>query len=249
MSSAEILGDIDRPDPLERLDEAATALEGLRGLFASGEPLEQVLRRLADTAAKAIADADAVSITVLEPRMVAATHDELLDIDQVQYDAESGPCLESAETKRPVRAVVGEHLDAWPEFERAAHAHGVRAYLSVPVVLASTEHDELVGALTVYSYTAAAFDPFDEGLMRLFTAGACAAITNAQQWSQTRERVTQLETALVSRAEIDQAKGVLMGAYGCSPEEAFVMLVERSQHQNVKLREVAREVLGSARRT
>jgi AmiR/NasT family two-component response regulator len=49
----------------------------------------------------------------------------------------------------------------------------------------------------------------------------------------------------VSRAVIDQAKGILMAVHKCTPDEAFSMLVERSQHENVKLRDVAKNLLDS----
>lgn len=42
-----------------------------------------------------------------------------------------------------------------------------------------------------------------------------------------------------SRARIEQAKGVLMAAYGISAERAFDILVWRSQETNLKLRDVA----------
>lgn len=42
-----------------------------------------------------------------------------------------------------------------------------------------------------------------------------------------------------SRAEIEQAKGLLMVAYGISADRAFDILVWRSQETNVKVREVA----------
>ncbi|WP_235921246.1 GAF and ANTAR domain-containing protein [Lentzea tibetensis] len=240
----------DRPDPLERLDEATEALAVLRDSFSTEEPLGQALRRLAETATRAIPDADAVTITVMTPeppRTVAASDEQLVDVDEKQYGANRGPCLESARTLQAVRAVVGEHRETWPEFESAAEEHGVRAYLSVPIVLpASGRSDaEHVGSLNIYSYTAAAFDPFDEGLMRLFTTAACATISSADQWQRSREQIKHLETALVSRAVIDQAKGALMAVHACTAEEAFAMLVRRSQHDNVKLREVAQDVLNA----
>ena len=68
--------------------------------------------------------------------------------------------------------------------------------------------------------------------------------------------VTEAETAEVqsavneaiadivdSRAAIEQAKGVLMLAYGISAERAFDVLVWRSQETNVKVRELARRLL------
>jgi AmiR/NasT family two-component response regulator len=48
-----------------------------------------------------------------------------------------------------------------------------------------------------------------------------------------------LERALVSRAVIDQARGMVMALAPCSGERAWDLLVNVSQHCNVKLRDVA----------
>jgi hypothetical protein len=52
-----------------------------------------------------------------------------------------------------------------------------------------------------------------------------------------------LATALTSRAEIEQAKGVLMARHGVLAEDAFQMLARESQNTNTKLRNVAHSVL------
>jgi ANTAR domain len=243
----------DRPDVVARLDETAEALEVLRDAFTGEESLDVALQRLAETAARAIPDTDAVTVSVVtsaQPRTAAATDSRLIEVDEEQHNAGRGPCFESAHTLRPVRAVVGEHLDEWPEFETAAARHGIRAYLSVPAVLPSTEAagEAHVGTLNIYSYTVTAFDPFDEGLMRLFTTAASATITGAHRWQRSREQIAHLEQAITSRAVIDQAKGVLMAVHSCTADEAFRMLVDRSQHKNVKLRDVARNLLDTVTR-
>ena len=116
--------------------------------------------------------------------------------------------------------------------------------MSVPLLVGGLdEEQELVGSLNVYSYTASAFDPFDEGLMRLYTVAAGQAITNAGRWQRSRETVTQLEQALTSRTDIDMAKGALMALHGCDPDEAFARLVDESQRHNIKLRDVALELI------
>ena len=43
--------------------------------------------------------------------------------------------------------------------------------------------------------------------------------------------------------------GILLAVHKCTPDEAFSMLVERSQHENVKLRDVARNLLDSVMRS
>ena len=42
-----------------------------------------------------------------------------------------------------------------------------------------------------------------------------------------------------SRAVIEQAKGVLIAAYGVSADDAFAILVQRSQDSNIKVKDIA----------
>ncbi|MDX3660141.1 GAF and ANTAR domain-containing protein [Streptomyces sp. ID05-26A] len=242
--------DEERPDPVSRLDETTEALTELHDAFTGEESLEDALQRVAETAARALPDADAVTVSVVtgqRPHTAAATDRRLVTVDEQQYESGRGPCLDSARALTPVRAVIGEHRDLWPEFEAAAARAGVCAYLSVPVVLPASNDTEArhVGTLNVYSYQATAFDPFDEGLMRLFTAAASATITSSQRWRHSQGKVKHLEQALASRAVIEQAKGVLMAVHTCDADDAFGMLVEQSQRANVKLRDVATKLIAS----
>ncbi len=238
---------IDLVEPLARLVTTADAIEGLRDLFAAEEPLDDIAARVAETTVAAIPYADAVSITVLswpDARSAACTDDRALELDLQQYASGRGPSLEAAWQRAPVRAVIGENRQRWPEFVEAAQKVGIRASLSVPLLIGGiNEAQELVGSLNIYSQTAAAFDPFDAQLMRLYTVAAGQAITNAGRWQHSRETVTQLETALTSRSDIDMAKGALMALHGCDPGEAFARLVDESQRRNIKVRDVAVELL------
>jgi hypothetical protein len=49
----------------------------------------------------------------------------------------------------------------------------------------------------------------------------------------------QLRQAMETRPVIDQAHGVLMAAYRCTPHDAWNVLVAVSQHTNIKLHKVA----------
>jgi AmiR/NasT family two-component response regulator len=85
--------------------------------------------------------------------------------------------------------------------------------------------------------------------MRLYSVAAGQAISNASRWQHSRETVTQLETALLSRSDIDMAKGALIALHGCEPDEAFARLVDESQRRNIKLRDVALELLDRMKTT
>ena len=58
----------------------------------------------------------------------------------------------------------------------------------------------------------------------------------------------QLEQALEGRGIIERAKGLLMGELGIDEDRAFDVLRTQSQHENVKLREVAAQLLEKRRR-
>jgi hypothetical protein len=237
----------DLPEPLARLVTTAEAIESLRDLFAAEEPLDDIAARVAETAVAAIPHADAVSITVLswpDARTAAATHERAMELDLQQYASGRGPCLEAAWQRAPVRAVLGAELHRWPEVVKAAQRVGIRTCLSVPLLIDGLdEEQDLVGSLNVYSDTASAFDPFDAELMHLYTAAAGQAISNASRWRQSRETATQLEKALLSRSDIDMAKGALIALHGCEPDEAFAKLVDESQRRNIKVRDLALEML------
>jgi hypothetical protein len=70
-------------------------------------------------------------------------------------------------------------------------------------------------------------------------SGVDAALARAQQ------EVAGLEKALESRTTIGTAVGLVMSSRGISSEEAFRFLVEKSMHSNVKLRDIAAEIVTS----
>lgn len=56
----------------------------------------------------------------------------------------------------------------------------------------------------------------------------------------------RLAARLDSQPVIEQAKGILMAQVGCTPDEAFSMLRTASQRTNVRLRDLARDIVDRA---
>jgi len=56
----------------------------------------------------------------------------------------------------------------------------------------------------------------------------------------------QMREAMETRAVIEQAKGMLIAAHGCTPDAAFQMLSQSSQRSNRKLRDVANAMVERA---
>ncbi len=60
-----------------------------------------------------------------------------------------------------------------------------------------------------------------------------------------RTELAQLRQAMETRPVIDQARGVLMASWRCTPHTAWQVLVDASQRTNTKLREIAVLLTGS----
>lgn len=62
---------------------------------------------------------------------------------------------------------------------------------------------------------------------------------------EARAELEGLRRALETRPVIDQARGVLMGSFQCSADEAWAVLRSVSQHTNIKLHVVAEQIMAS----
>jgi GAF domain-containing protein len=115
----------------------------------------------------------------------------------------------------------------------------VRSVLAVPLVAS----DRPLGALNLYSRTAEGYSDADEETAVLFSEQAAVACANAEVYWRTYALTEHLREALESRDVIGQAKGILMARRGCTPDAAFEALRKVSQHRNIKLRQIAEQVV------
>lgn len=71
------------------------------------------------------------------------------------------------------------------------------------------------------------------------------SVTDAPQQDLT-ELLYGLERRLASQPLIEQAKGILMGRFGISSENAFVLLRRWSSHTNLKVRDMCQMLVDAA---
>ena len=88
----------------------------------------------------------------------------------------------------------------------------------------------------MYSSTMDAYDEDDVQVAHAYAAHAATAL------SVTHE-ISTLHTALETRHTIGLAQGILMQRYGLTVDQSFQVLRRTSQSHNVKLRELAEEVV------
>ena len=217
--------------------ESWTAVEHLVRLFrlrSSDEPA--LVSAVCDEAVRLIDPARHAGVILAIGRrhleVVAATSPVPQQLDELQQREGAGPCLDAARAQAVIRIEDVATDGRWPPFAEQATAAGVRSMLCLPLHVDTSVY----GTLSVYADTPRAFKDVTESVARVLAV--LAAIT----LSESRGRAN-LERALESRDLIGQAKGIIMQARRVTAEEAFALLVRRSQETNTKLLHVAEAVV------
>ena len=102
--------------------------------------------------------------------------------------------------------------------------------------------------MNFYAKVVAGFD--DECVMNAstFARQAGFVLANAQAYWDARTLNENLAAAMETRSTIEQAKGIIMAAQRVSADEAFATLIAQSQHENIKLRDIATRIVTNAAR-
>lgn len=205
--------------------------------------VEQHLDDLALRTHRRVGDVVGVAVTMAatdgRPVTVGASTELARRVDRVQYELGIGPCL-AAMAGQGAFYVPDLGADPrWGPYGPAAVDLGVRCCVSLPV----GSGDEVTAVVKAY---AAATDGLTEG-QRAVTAelagevGGSIGLARALT-SQARE-LDDRTAAMDHRRVIDLAIGVAMERARCTPQAAFEMLRRQSQHENVRLFEVAQALV------
>lgn len=221
------------------------SLSTLSRFLIGDHTLDETLRRVAELTVDAIAAATLAGITLSidgRPRTAVFTGQAALEIDEAQYETGEGPGLDAFRERRVFLVDAIQEDDRWPAFRAAALAHGFHSTLSLPLVV----DKQSVGAMNLYARKPRSFQPADPDTGALFASQAAIVLANSQAYWDAQSLSERLGEAMKSRAVIEQAKGILMGAQGCDEEHAFSLLVQASQRENVKLRDIAHRLVADA---
>lgn len=223
-------------------DQLAASMRALYEMLLADEGLEETLVRVAEMATATLPTCDFADVTLIRnqrPVSKGATSPLANRLDQVQFSAGTGPCLDAWRRGEIVHVPSTRRDDRWPAFSTAAAAAGVMSTTALPLLV---QHSP-IGALNLYSLREDPWTEGDEEVAKLFAQQAAIALENARTHTAAVTLARQLAEALASRAEIEQAKGILMDRHNCSPEAAFERLMQKSQHENRKLRVIAGEIV------
>lgn len=218
----------------------------LAGLFDLATASDaRSLHRLATAAEQSVLGCSAANVATWrtgEPQLVASTHPDLPGLIEVEVRSGRGPALAALAQAAAAPISCPDTLieSRWPEYAQAALAAGVRCSLT----FAHLSGSEAV-SLTLFGARPQAIDPRQAQSTQALGALGGAVLGAAAAYHDARRTASQLQDAAAARAVVDQAKGILMHALGCSADEALRHLRETSQRKNVRAIEVAREIVAS----
>ncbi len=218
----------------------ASALAALAQIILESGTLDDTLRHVCGVAVEVLA-ADDASVTLMTDgvaKTYGATSELALAADEKQYDAGSGPCLDAGRGNQIVSVPDLAGDDRWSAAKEMAKV-GAGCSLSLPLPV----QGEAIGALNLYARQVGSFAEVDEARGKEFASYAAVAVANAVSYSSAAEAARHLRAAMEHRGDIEQAKGILIANTGCTPDAAFHLLVQQSQYENRKLRDIAAEIV------
>jgi GAF domain-containing protein len=222
--------------PEDRSLEIAQGFAAIARELMAADGVKQTLDLVVHLACASIEGCDHAAVSLRTERGLvtpASTSEVPGKVDAIEYETGQGPCVDAI---RSHDVFVTEDLareDRWPAFSgRAAHETGVHSMLSFKLF---TEEDTM-GALNLYSESIGAFTELAEAFGVVFAAHAAIALSAARSEES-------LERAVESRDLIGEAKGILVERRHVAPREAFEILRRASQSRNIKLLEVAAQLV------
>ena len=222
----------------------ATAFAAIAEHLYASDSYDEVLHRIAETAVSAVNGCEMASITLHDAdgyRTASTTDRDATSVDDAQYEANEGPCLDAVESP----AVYAQSFpdERWPTLASRPTDFGVQSVLSHRLTTAAgSPADSGAGSLNSYGVVANAFDDEAREIGLILAAHASVAARAVHERSALQQIEKNLNTALSSREVIGQAKGILMERLNLPAEDAFDALRRSSQRLNVKLRDVARRL-------
>lgn len=231
---------------MEILPQQHSVAAELQQLILQTESVEYFLDAFAAQAAALFsAGTDIlVGVTLLrnkEGATVASSSEAARLLDEIQYGFGDGPCLRAARTGKTILVQDVRTDPRWPEYANAIRDRGFHSILGVPLVLG---HDGGAG-LNLYAADAAFFTPELIDAAEAFAAEASTALQLAVEMSRHKNTAAHLRAAMEARTVIDLAVGIVMAQNKCGQDAAFEILRRASSNRNIKLRDLANQVISS----
>ncbi|WP_406816401.1 GAF and ANTAR domain-containing protein [Mycobacterium sp. M23085] len=219
--------------------DPATVFAALAEIIYQGSDANQMYAAICVAATLTVRGCDHASLMVREndKYVTAGASDRLAQtIDELERRAGDGPCIDAIEEETPQIDPDLSTPSLWPKLAAVLVAETpVRGAMGFRLLV-----DKRKGAaLNLFSDTPNVFDAESAGRAAVLAAFASVAINAVSKG----EDAASLRRGLISNREIGKAVGMLMMLHDMDEEAAFDLLRRHSQALNIKLADVAREVI------
>jgi hypothetical protein len=219
--------------------DPATVFAALAEIIYQGSDANQMYAAICVAATLTVRGCDHASLLVREnDRYVTVGASDRLaqTVDELERRAGDGPCIDAIEEETPQIDPDLTTPSLWPKLASVLVAETpVRGAMGFRLLV-----DKRKGAaLNLFSDTPNVFDAESAGRAAVLAAFASVAINAVGKG----EDAASLRRGLLSNREIGKAVGMLMMLHDLGEDDAFDLLRRHSQALNIKLADVAREVI------
>lgn len=206
--------------------------------------LTDYLDDVASSTATVLGDVAGVAVTLSvdgSPFTIGASSSLARDVDLIQYRIGKGPCLHA------LHHGIGLYVpdlgadDRWGEYGPQAAARGAASCVSIPVIVGGSP----AAVFKVYSAEIDGLTQNQRALAQNAARDVAGGVALAKHLSRQAQHIDDRTAAMTTRRVIDIAIGIVMYQVNTDADTAFGLLRSTSQNQNIKLRDVAAELVAS----
>ena len=192
-------------------------------------------------------DADAAGIMLADRdgglHVMASSAEEARLLELYELQNNEGPCLDCFRSGRPVaRDDLPAMRSSWPAFTEQLQGLGFRSAQALPMRL----RDETIGALNLFRLEPGLLGEADLGIGQAMADVATVGLIQERAIAASELLATQLQTALTSRVQLEQAKGMLAQRTGLPLGQAFQLMRDYARSRGRRLGDVAEQIIEGA---
>lgn len=224
----------------------ATTFVDLADTLVANFDIIEFLHTLA-TRSVELLDVDAAGIMLADQRgglrVMASSAEEARLLELYELQKNEGPCLDCYRSGRPVvRDDLAAMRSSWPAFTEQLRGLGFQSAQALPMRLRT----ETIGALNLFRVEPGQLGQVDLRIGQAMADVATVGLIQERAIAAGEVLAAQLQTALTSRVQLEQAKGVLAQRTGLPMDQAFQLMRDYARSRNQKLSDVAAQIIEGA---
>lgn len=189
-------------------------------------------------------DVDAAGIMLADHHgglhVMASSTEEARLLELYELQNNEGPCLDCFRSGRPVaRDDLPAMRTSWPAFTEQLQGLGFHSAQALPMRL----RDETIGALNLFRTEPGQLSQADLSIGQAMADVATVGLIQERAIAASEQLAAQLQTALSSRVQLEQAKGVLAQRAGLRMDDAFQVMRAYARNHNRRLSDIAAQII------